>query len=171
MENSYSSLKWFFLRQLFYPSPKNILDLLQALDAANQLEVIPSVWEGWWEPRGYVGRCWDISWQQCTVGGAGGTWWCSESCSRMLWQEGCYSWVQWGGDCDRENLCCQFCPVRERWWLCVFKCQQELEVIVLGNAVLTREQQLKQLPRFDSCKFFACSLLFMLGRRECKYGL
>lgn len=35
-----------FLHQLFYPSPKNILDLLQALDAANQLEVIPSVWEG-----------------------------------------------------------------------------------------------------------------------------
>lgn len=59
----------------------------------------------------------------------------------------------------------------ERWWLCVFKCQEELEVIVLGNAVLTREQQLKQLPRFDSCKFFACSLLFMLGRQECKYGL
>lgn len=35
-----------FLHQLFYPSPKNILDLLQALDAANQLEMIPSVWEG-----------------------------------------------------------------------------------------------------------------------------
>ena len=35
-----------FLHQLFYPTPKNILDLLQALDAANHLEVVPSVWEG-----------------------------------------------------------------------------------------------------------------------------
>ncbi|XP_048799550.1 pentatricopeptide repeat domain-containing protein 3, mitochondrial [Lagopus muta] len=40
-------LKWYkeMSPSLFYPSPKNILDLLQALDAANQLEVIPSVWE------------------------------------------------------------------------------------------------------------------------------
>ncbi|NXY81438.1 PTCD3 protein, partial [Alcedo cyanopectus] len=40
-------LKWYkeMSPSLFYPTPKNILDLLQALDAANQLEVIPSVWE------------------------------------------------------------------------------------------------------------------------------
>uniref|UniRef100_A0A8C2Y7Q6 Small ribosomal subunit protein mS39 n=1 Tax=Coturnix japonica TaxID=93934 RepID=A0A8C2Y7Q6_COTJA len=40
-------LKWYkeMSPSLFYPSPKNILDLLQALDAANHLEVIPSVWE------------------------------------------------------------------------------------------------------------------------------
>uniref|UniRef100_A0A8C3K106 Small ribosomal subunit protein mS39 n=1 Tax=Calidris pygmaea TaxID=425635 RepID=A0A8C3K106_9CHAR len=34
-----------FFLQVFYPTPKNILDLLQALDAANHLEVVPSVWE------------------------------------------------------------------------------------------------------------------------------
>ncbi|NWI64547.1 PTCD3 protein, partial [Todus mexicanus] len=33
-----------FFPQLFYPTPRNILDLLQALDAANHLEAIPSVW-------------------------------------------------------------------------------------------------------------------------------
>ncbi|NWQ98459.1 PTCD3 protein, partial [Burhinus bistriatus] len=40
-------LKWYkeMPPSLFYPTPKNILDLLQALDAANHLEVIPSVWE------------------------------------------------------------------------------------------------------------------------------
>ncbi|XP_053920861.1 pentatricopeptide repeat domain-containing protein 3, mitochondrial [Cuculus canorus] len=40
-------LKWYKEMSLsvFYPTPKNILDLLQALDAANQLEAIPSVWE------------------------------------------------------------------------------------------------------------------------------
>ncbi|NWX15914.1 PTCD3 protein, partial [Aegotheles bennettii] len=40
-------LKWYkeMSPSLFYPTPKNILDLLQALDAANHLEVIPSVWE------------------------------------------------------------------------------------------------------------------------------
>ncbi|KFP11171.1 hypothetical protein Z169_05298, partial [Egretta garzetta] len=40
-------LKWYkeTSTSLFYPTPKNILDLLQALDAANHLEVIPSVWE------------------------------------------------------------------------------------------------------------------------------
>lgn len=40
-------LKWYkeMSPSLFYPSPKNILDLLQALDAANHLEMIPSVWE------------------------------------------------------------------------------------------------------------------------------
>ncbi|XP_010131011.1 PREDICTED: pentatricopeptide repeat domain-containing protein 3, mitochondrial [Buceros rhinoceros silvestris] len=40
-------LKWYkeMTPSLFYPTPKNILDLLQALDAANHLEVIPSVWE------------------------------------------------------------------------------------------------------------------------------
>ncbi|NWU61049.1 PTCD3 protein, partial [Pterocles burchelli] len=40
-------LKWYkeMSPSVFYPTPKNILDLLQALDAANQLEVIPSVWE------------------------------------------------------------------------------------------------------------------------------
>ncbi|OXB54266.1 hypothetical protein ASZ78_012703 [Callipepla squamata] len=40
-------LKWYkeMNPSLFYPSPKNILDLLQALDAANHLEAIPSVWE------------------------------------------------------------------------------------------------------------------------------
>ncbi|NXD62156.1 PTCD3 protein, partial [Eolophus roseicapillus] len=40
-------LKWYkeMSCSLFYPSPKNILDLLQALDAANHLESIPSVWE------------------------------------------------------------------------------------------------------------------------------
>ncbi|KGL91262.1 hypothetical protein N301_05073, partial [Charadrius vociferus] len=40
-------LKWYKEMSLsvFYPTPKNILDLLQALDAANHLEVIPSVWE------------------------------------------------------------------------------------------------------------------------------
>ncbi|NXL42802.1 PTCD3 protein, partial [Podilymbus podiceps] len=40
-------LKWYkeMSPSLFYPSPKNILDLLQALDAANHLDAIPSVWE------------------------------------------------------------------------------------------------------------------------------
>ncbi|NXJ84168.1 PTCD3 protein, partial [Trogon melanurus] len=40
-------LKWYkeMSFSVFYPTPKNILDLLQALDAANHLEVIPSVWE------------------------------------------------------------------------------------------------------------------------------
>ncbi|XP_075276441.1 small ribosomal subunit protein mS39 isoform X1 [Opisthocomus hoazin] len=40
-------LKWYkeMCPSLFYPTPKNILDLLQALDTANHLEVIPSVWE------------------------------------------------------------------------------------------------------------------------------
>ncbi|XP_009953858.1 PREDICTED: pentatricopeptide repeat domain-containing protein 3, mitochondrial, partial [Leptosomus discolor] len=40
-------LKWYkeMSPSLFYPTPKNILDLLQALDAANHLEGIPSVWE------------------------------------------------------------------------------------------------------------------------------
>ncbi|XP_028940270.1 pentatricopeptide repeat domain-containing protein 3, mitochondrial, partial [Antrostomus carolinensis] len=40
-------LKWYkeAFSSLFYPTPKNILDLLQALDAGNQLEAIPSVWE------------------------------------------------------------------------------------------------------------------------------
>ncbi|NXX15482.1 PTCD3 protein, partial [Podargus strigoides] len=40
-------LKWYkeMSPSLFYPTPKNILDLLQALDAANRLELIPSVWE------------------------------------------------------------------------------------------------------------------------------
>ncbi|XP_065489669.1 small ribosomal subunit protein mS39 [Caloenas nicobarica] len=40
-------LKWYkeMSCSLFYPTPKNILDLLQALDAANHLEAIPSVWE------------------------------------------------------------------------------------------------------------------------------
>ncbi|NWY50633.1 PTCD3 protein, partial [Chionis minor] len=40
-------LKWYkdMYPSLFYPTPKNILDLLQALDAANHLEAIPSVWE------------------------------------------------------------------------------------------------------------------------------
>ncbi|KAF1439652.1 Pentatricopeptide repeat domain-containing protein 3, mitochondrial, partial [Spheniscus demersus] len=39
-------LKWYkeMSSSLFYPTPKNILDLLQALDAANHLELIPSVW-------------------------------------------------------------------------------------------------------------------------------
>ncbi|NXH11508.1 PTCD3 protein, partial [Bucco capensis] len=39
-------LKWYkeMSPSLFYPSPKNILDLLQALDAANHLEVLPTVW-------------------------------------------------------------------------------------------------------------------------------
>ncbi|XP_066404858.1 small ribosomal subunit protein mS39 isoform X2 [Molothrus aeneus] len=47
MEQIEVVLKWYkeASSSLFYPSPKNILDLLQALDAANQLEVIPSVWE------------------------------------------------------------------------------------------------------------------------------
>ncbi|KAM6136724.1 small ribosomal subunit protein mS39 [Phoenicopterus ruber ruber] len=40
-------LKWYkeMSPSVFYPTPKNILDLLQALDAANHLEAIPSVWE------------------------------------------------------------------------------------------------------------------------------
>ncbi|NWZ83850.1 PTCD3 protein, partial [Poecile atricapillus] len=46
MEQIEVVLKWYkeMSYSLFYPGPKNILDLLQALDAANQLEVIPSVW-------------------------------------------------------------------------------------------------------------------------------
>ncbi|NXG13563.1 PTCD3 protein, partial [Grallaria varia] len=46
MEQIEVVLKWYkeMSPSLFYPTPKNILDLLQALDAANQLEVIPSVW-------------------------------------------------------------------------------------------------------------------------------
>ncbi|XP_033920881.1 small ribosomal subunit protein mS39 [Melopsittacus undulatus] len=40
-------LKWYkeMSCSVFYPNPKNILGLLQALDAANCLERIPSVWE------------------------------------------------------------------------------------------------------------------------------
>uniref|UniRef100_A0A8C5TN53 Small ribosomal subunit protein mS39 n=1 Tax=Malurus cyaneus samueli TaxID=2593467 RepID=A0A8C5TN53_9PASS len=47
MEQIEVVLKWYkeMSSSLFYPTPKNILDLLQALDAANQLEVIPTVWE------------------------------------------------------------------------------------------------------------------------------
>ncbi|XP_063257507.1 small ribosomal subunit protein mS39 isoform X1 [Prinia subflava] len=47
MEQIEVVLKWYkeMSFSLFYPTAKNILDLLQALDAANQLEVIPSVWE------------------------------------------------------------------------------------------------------------------------------
>ncbi|XP_025968585.2 small ribosomal subunit protein mS39 [Dromaius novaehollandiae] len=39
-------LKWYkeMTPSLFYPSPRNMFDLLQALDAANHLEAIPSVW-------------------------------------------------------------------------------------------------------------------------------
>ncbi|NWT00217.1 PTCD3 protein, partial [Mionectes macconnelli] len=46
MEQIEVVLKWYkeMSPSLFYPTPKNILDLLQALDAADQLEVIPSVW-------------------------------------------------------------------------------------------------------------------------------
>ncbi|NWR85752.1 PTCD3 protein, partial [Furnarius figulus] len=46
MEQIEVVLKWYkeMALSFFYPTPKNILDLLQALDAANQLEVIPSVW-------------------------------------------------------------------------------------------------------------------------------
>ncbi|NXW67725.1 PTCD3 protein, partial [Hirundo rustica] len=46
MEQIEVVLKWYkeMSSSLFYPTPKNILDLLQALDAANQLEAIPSVW-------------------------------------------------------------------------------------------------------------------------------
>ncbi|XP_055651969.1 pentatricopeptide repeat domain-containing protein 3, mitochondrial [Falco peregrinus] len=47
MEQIEIVLKWYkeMSPSLFYPTPKNILDLLQALDAANHLEAIPSVWE------------------------------------------------------------------------------------------------------------------------------
>ncbi|NXF03288.1 PTCD3 protein, partial [Smithornis capensis] len=47
MEQIEVVLKWYkeTWPSLFYPSLKNIFDLLQALDAANQLELIPSVWE------------------------------------------------------------------------------------------------------------------------------
>ncbi|KFV62042.1 hypothetical protein N307_11845, partial [Dryobates pubescens] len=40
-------LQWYreMSPSLFYPSAKNILDLLQALDAANHLDMLPSVWE------------------------------------------------------------------------------------------------------------------------------
>ncbi|XP_064007777.1 small ribosomal subunit protein mS39 [Pogoniulus pusillus] len=40
-------LKWYkeMSPSLFYPSARNILDLLQALDAANHLDMLPSVWE------------------------------------------------------------------------------------------------------------------------------
>ncbi|XP_074760434.1 small ribosomal subunit protein mS39 [Athene noctua] len=40
-------LKWYkeMSTSVFYPTPQNILDLLQALDEANHLEMIPSVWE------------------------------------------------------------------------------------------------------------------------------
>ncbi|NWI28619.1 PTCD3 protein, partial [Sula dactylatra] len=46
MEQIEVVLKWYkeMSLSLFYPTPKNILDLLQALDAANHLEAIPSVW-------------------------------------------------------------------------------------------------------------------------------
>ncbi|NXS08453.1 PTCD3 protein, partial [Neodrepanis coruscans] len=46
MEQIEVVLKWYkeMWPSLFYPSLKNIFDLLQALDAANQLELIPSVW-------------------------------------------------------------------------------------------------------------------------------
>ncbi|XP_009076131.1 PREDICTED: pentatricopeptide repeat domain-containing protein 3, mitochondrial, partial [Acanthisitta chloris] len=47
MEQIEVVLKWYrqMSPSLFYPTPKNILDLLQALDAANQLDMISSVWE------------------------------------------------------------------------------------------------------------------------------
>ncbi|XP_062431154.1 small ribosomal subunit protein mS39 [Rhea pennata] len=40
-------LKWYkeMTPSIFYPSSRNMFDLLQALDAANHLEMIPSVWE------------------------------------------------------------------------------------------------------------------------------
>ncbi|NWI84946.1 PTCD3 protein, partial [Pitta sordida] len=46
MEQIEVVLKWYkeMWPSLFYPSLKNIFDLLQALDAADQLELIPSVW-------------------------------------------------------------------------------------------------------------------------------
>ncbi|NWI08698.1 PTCD3 protein, partial [Crypturellus soui] len=46
MEQMDVVMKWYkeMTPSLFYPSPRNLLDLLQALDAANHLEVIPSVW-------------------------------------------------------------------------------------------------------------------------------
>ncbi|KAM6269795.1 small ribosomal subunit protein mS39 [Porphyrio hochstetteri] len=47
MEQIEVVLKWYkeMSPSLFYPNPKNILDLFQALDTANHLEVLPSVWE------------------------------------------------------------------------------------------------------------------------------
>ncbi|NXJ62682.1 PTCD3 protein, partial [Rostratula benghalensis] len=51
-------LKWYKEMSLsvFYPTPKNILDLLQALDAANHLEVVPSVWEADMKQLGFGRR-------------------------------------------------------------------------------------------------------------------
>ncbi|NXC12270.1 PTCD3 protein, partial [Corythaeola cristata] len=51
-------LKWYkeMSPSLFYPAPKNILDLLQALDAANHLEAIPSVWEADMKQLGFSRR-------------------------------------------------------------------------------------------------------------------
>ncbi|NXJ89373.1 PTCD3 protein, partial [Corythaixoides concolor] len=51
-------LKWYkeTSPSLFYPAPKNILDLLQALDAANHLEAIPSVWEADMKQLGFSRR-------------------------------------------------------------------------------------------------------------------
>ncbi|NXN33727.1 PTCD3 protein, partial [Nycticryphes semicollaris] len=51
-------LKWYkeMSPSVFYPTPKNILDLLQALDAANHLEVAPSVWEADMKQLGFGRR-------------------------------------------------------------------------------------------------------------------
>ncbi|NWW46597.1 PTCD3 protein, partial [Pedionomus torquatus] len=51
-------LRWYKEMSLsvFYPTPKNILDLLQALDAANHLEVVPSVWEADMKQLGFGRR-------------------------------------------------------------------------------------------------------------------
>ncbi|NXP80603.1 PTCD3 protein, partial [Ramphastos sulfuratus] len=51
-------LKWYkeMSPSLFYPSPRNILDLLQALDAANHLDMLPSVWEADMKQLGFSRR-------------------------------------------------------------------------------------------------------------------
>ncbi|NXX39459.1 PTCD3 protein, partial [Tricholaema leucomelas] len=51
-------LKWYkeMSPSLFYPSARNILDLLQALDAANHLDMLPSVWEADMKQLGFSRR-------------------------------------------------------------------------------------------------------------------
>ncbi|NXG51435.1 PTCD3 protein, partial [Psilopogon haemacephalus] len=51
-------LQWYkeMSPSLFYPSVRNILDLLQALDTANHLDMLPSVWEADMKQLGFSRR-------------------------------------------------------------------------------------------------------------------
>lgn len=38
-----------FLHQVFLPHYQIFIGLLQALDVANRLELVPQIWKGWWQ--------------------------------------------------------------------------------------------------------------------------